>query len=490
MFLLMGSHLFDTNFLLPFKDQTIVMIEDFDLCTHFLYHKQKLCFFLEAMRNHRDLLISQGFKVVYRELCQKNKNEDFFSYLDKSIKNEKIIELTSFFIEDKFFREKLEVFCLKQKLSWMVIESPLFLNSQQEIIEALPDKKPLMKKFYQAQRLKRNILMTNEKKPVGGKFSFDQENRRKLPNNLVPPSLPRFKPSPHFSEVALLVEELFSKHPGQIKPWLPTTRKDALKALDTFLRERLSLFGDYEDAMDESSPFLYHSVLSPLINCGLLTPAEILEKVLSYANLVPINSLEGFVRQILGWREFIRGIYEKFSVLQEESNFFNHQRKLSKAWYEGNTGLRPLDDVIQRLQSTGYCHHIERLMVVSNLMLLCEIEPRDAHRWFMEMFVDSADWVMGPNVFGMGQASDGGLFTTKPYICGSNYILKMSSYKKGEWCEIMDGLYWRFINKHQDYFLSQPRLAMMPRMLKKMDKARKNKLLKIADKFIEQATVI
>jgi deoxyribodipyrimidine photolyase-related protein len=154
----------------------------------------------------------------------------------------------------------------------------------------------------------------------------------------------------------------------------------------------------------------------------------------------------------------------------------------------GTTGLPPLDAVIRRVNEWGYCHHIERLMVLSNLMLLCEVHPREVHRWFMEMFVDSADWVMGPNVYGMGQFADGGIFATKPYICASNYILKMSDHKKGEWCDVVDGLYWRFIEKHEKFFMSNPRLSMMPRSLKKMDPERLQKIKASAEEFLSEVT--
>lgn len=248
-------------------------------------------------------------------------------------------------------------------------------------------------------------------------------------------------------------------------------------------------FGPYEDAIEEKSPFLFHSVLSPLLNCGLITPHELIDEALLAANRIPINSLEGFIRQVIGWREFVRGVYKKFSEKEEDSNFFKHHRNFTSDWYNGTTGIIPLDHVIKKAWRYGYCHHIERLMMLSNIMLLSELCPREVHRWFMEMFIDSADWVMGPNVFGMGQFSDGGLFTTKPYICGSNYILKMSSFKKDDWCDVLHGLYWRFIDKHRDFFNSQKRLSMMPTMLDRIDVQRKKYLFSRANQFIDAFTV-
>ena len=190
----------------------------------------------------------------------------------------------------------------------------------------------------------------------------------------------------------------------------------------------------------------------------------------------------------MGWREFVRGIYRKYSETQESSNFFSHHRRLNDCWYTGTTGLPPVDDVIKRVQKWAYCHHIERLMILSNVMLLCEIHPKEVHRWFMEMFIDSADRVMGPNVYGMGQFSDGGIFATKPYICGSNYILKMSNYKKGDWCDVMDGLYWRFIEKNEKFFMTNPRLSMMPRSLKKIKPERLAHIKSQAENFIQNVS--
>jgi deoxyribodipyrimidine photolyase-related protein len=235
---------------------------------------------------------------------------------------------------------------------------------------------------------------------------------------------------------------------------------------------------------------MFHSVLSPILNLGLITPSEALERVTGHAaeHEVPLASLEGFVRQIVGWREFIRGIYRHYGKEQAKRNFFDHRRALGSAWYEATTGIPPLDDAISSAWETGWDHHIARLMVVGNLMTLCEIEPNAAHSWFMEMYVDSSDWVMGPNVHGMALYSDGGIFATKPYICGSNYLLKMSDYRREPWCDIVDGLYWRFIEKHRRFFRSNPRLAVMPRALDRLDPERKARIFEAAERFLEEHT--
>ncbi|MDG1333264.1 MAG: FAD-binding domain-containing protein, partial [Crocinitomicaceae bacterium] len=201
---------------------------------------------------------------------------------------------------------------------------------------------------------------------------------------------------------------------------------------------------------------------------------------------IPINSVEGFVRQIVGWREFIRGMYECKGQYSRTQNHWKFDRKIPVSFYEGTTGIDPVDDAIKKVLETGYCHHIERLMVLGNFMLLCEFHPDEVYRWFMELFIDAYDWVMVPNVYGMSQFADGGTFATKPYIGGSNYIKKMSNYGKGDWTATWDGLFWRFIDKHQDFFLSNPRMSMMVHSFNKMSPEKQEEHLTNADDFLKK----
>ena len=297
------------------------------------------------------------------------------------------------------------------------------------------------------------------------------------------------KETKHTKALKQQINTIFKNHPGQVDNfWLPTTYDDAVKWLDYFIIKKFNLFGDYEDAVDTNNNFLFHSVLSPMINLGLLTPDLIIERVRKVENKIKINSYEGYIRQIIGWREFIRGIYQNYDQQLEENNFFQHKNSLTKKWYDGTTGLDPLDHSIKNAQKYGYTHHIERLMVLCNIMNLCEIKPNEVYNWFMEMFVDSSDWVMSPNVYGMGLFSDGGIFSTKPYICGSSYFMKMMNFKRGDWNDIMDGLYWRFINKNRKFFQSNPRLNMMVNIYDKMNTERKNYIIKKANQFIHDNT--
>jgi deoxyribodipyrimidine photolyase-related protein len=224
-----------------------------------------------------------------------------------------------------------------------------------------------------------------------------------------------------------------------------------------------------------------------MLNVGLLSPKFVIEEALSYASNheVPLNSLEGFIRQIVGWREFIRAVYELKGSEERTKNYWGFKRKIPASFWNGSTGIEPIDSTIQKVLETGYAHHIERLMVLGNFMLLCEFDPDDVYRWFMELFIDAYDWVMVPNVYGMSQFADGGLMATKPYISGSNYLMKMSDYKKGEWQPVWDGLFWRFMHVHRDFFLKNPRLGMLVRTFDKMPDEKQQLHLNNANLFLD-----
>ena len=489
LFLILGNQLFAPKYLNEFKDHIIYMAEDYDLCTFEKHHKQKILLFLSSMRSYGDELKSKNFNLIYKDV-----NKEFkLSYekkLEKIIKEKKIKEISFFEIEDKFFEKKILLFCKKRSLKVNQIKTPMFLINRDEFKNYLSkNKRPFMANFYKIVRTKTNLLMNKNGTPKGNKWSFDEDNRKKLPKEIKIPEISKIKETKNTIVLKKFIESNFKDHPGDTKKfWFPTTRKDANKWLDEFLKERIKLFGDYEDAVTDKSNTVFHSALSPLINLGLFTPKEIIEKLRKVEGKIPINSLEGYVRQIIGWREFMRGVYQNYDERLEKTNFFNHKRKMKNNWYKGNTGLPPLDHAISNAVNYGWSHHIERLMILANIMNLCEINPKQVYKWFMEMFVDSSDWVMAPNVYGMGLFSDGGIFATKPYICGSSYFLKMMHFKKGPWCDVMDGLYWRFIDKNKKFFSKNPRLAMMVRISEKMNQERKLRILKAADKFIKENT--
>lgn len=466
------------------------MREDRELCTHFRYHKHKIIFFLAAMRSYAAELRAAGIRVEYETLGESE--APFEERLTAFLRREKVTTLDLFEIEDKFFERRIKACATSENIELRFHPSPMFLTSRDEFSRYLATtKKPFMKTFYEGQRKRLKVLVDAAGNPIGGQWSFDEDNRKPLPKDHVCPPLPKPSRTPIEQEVIDLVNREFPDHPGvAIDFWLTTDREGARKWARNFFDRRFQEFGPYEDAISSQHDFVYHSVLTPYLNCGLLTPRECVTTALKVAKEqnVPLASCEGFIRQVIGWREFVRGIYQNFSELQETKNHFGHRRKLSRAWYEGNTGIPPLDGVIRKTIRYSYAHHIERLMVVGSLMLLLEVDPQEAHRWFMEMFIDSSDWVMGPNVYGMALFSDGGIFATKPYICGSNYYLKMSDYKRGDWCDGVDGLYWGFIHKHKATFAKNPRMSMMAKSVDKLDPAKFDKISRAALVLRERLT--
>ena len=491
-FIILGNQLFPKEHLEKFSDHHFFMAEDQELCSYVKHHKQKIVMFLSAMRSYADDLISNKYKLTYYDLEHALFKQSYEKKLLEFVKQYKIKKIHTFEIEDKFFEQRMVTFCKINNLDYQVITSPMFVTSRDEFSSYLSNnKKPFMATFYKQQRIRLKVLLVDKNKPVGGKWSFDQDNRKKLATSITVPKVRSFKETKHTTTLKVLVEKHFATHPGTLDHFNhPTTRQDAVLLFIDFLKVKLSLFGDYEDSITTKSHTVFHSMLSPAMNLGLITPDIIIQESLAFAksNKVPMNSLEGYVRQVIGWREFMRGIYQNYEDKLRQGNFFKHTRKLKASWYEGTTGIVPLDHSIKNCLTYGYTHHIERLMVICNIMNLSGIHPLEVYKWFMEMYVDSSDWVMAPNVMGMGLFSDGGIFATKPYICGSSYILKMSDHPKGDWCEVMDGLYWKFIDTHKAFFLKNYRLAMMAKLLEKMDVNRKQRIFAKADQFIQEHT--
>ncbi len=490
LLVILGNQLFPLEYISKLNINKVYMKEDIELCTYFKHHKMKLTLFLTAMRDYRDLLKKNNFEVHYRQLKIGQKtNSNYINDLRVFLKENNINRLYVYDIIDKFFERKF--LTLSNVVDLTFIPSPMFFLSQEDLKDYGDNNKNLrMVSFYQMMRKKLNLLIDENEKPIGGKWSFDELNRKRLPKNIKIPTTAFFNKSKNIDDVKLIVDEYFSSHPGDNKNfWAPTNRKQALNLLKEFIELKFKNFGDFEDAVDVDENFLFHSCLSSSLNLGLITPKDVIEEV-NKSKDIPLNSLEGFIRQIIGWREFIRLVYFLKGDFQENSNYWKHDRKLKDCWYDGTTNIKPLDDTIKKCLKYGYVHHIPRLMILSNIMNLCKISPKEIYRWFMEMFVDSSDWVMVPNVYGMGTYADGGVFSTKPYICGSNYILKMSNYKKDNWCDVMDGLYWSFINNNKSFFSKNPRLNMMVRTLERMNVERKKIIFEKADEFIENVTYI
>lgn len=436
------------------------------------------------MKAYEIYLQKKGYQVTYID-CKSAVTNALMSEWEMS----GIRELNVVDPVDDWLLRKYKSAAAKHKLRLNITESPGFLCTGKYGKDYFKNKKRyFLTEYYIEQRKRLNILI-EKNEPAGGKWTFDSENRKKLPKGLHIPEYRIPAENNVTQEAHRYIQENFGHHYGNSSPlYYATTHAEAKIAMRRFFEERFASFGLYQDAIAAEETFIFHSVLSPLINTGLLLPEEIIEEALSSAKKyqVPLNALEGFIRQIIGWREYIRIVYEQKGVHQRTRNFWNHKRPMPSSFYNGTTGIEPVDKAIQRTLETGYTHHIERLMVIGNFMLLCEIDPDAIYQWFMEMYIDSYDWVMVPNVYGMSQFADGGIMSTKPYISGSNYLLKMSDYKKGPWCEIWDALYWRFIHLHKDFFLRNPRMSMMVRQVEKMESERFNKLMQTAEDYLHK----
>jgi deoxyribodipyrimidine photolyase-related protein len=469
------------------KGRDVIMVEDQLFYKDFNYtlniHKKKLVYLRACMHNYSDWLIKKGYSVKILEYKEFMKDKwALFNWIKENKYKQVHYADTVDFILEKRLTDRMPEF-----VELIKYDSPAFLCSKEYISNYFKDsKRYLLHNFYIEQR-KRFQILTNENEPVGKKWSLDEANRKKLPKNIDLPEISWRDDNKYLAEAKEYINKHFPKNIGSYENFnFPTNFSDSKKWLNEFIEQRFSLYGDYQDAMSNGNSFLFHSLLSPLINIGLLTPNYVIAQAIIHAdnNDVELNSLEGFIRQVLGWREFIRGIYQKEGVKQRTTNFWNNKRKIPDSFYDGTTGIDPVDDVIKRALKTGYSHHIERLMILSNFMLLCEFNPDAVYNWFMEMYLDAYDWVMVPNVYGMGQYADGGLMSTKPYISSSNYIRKMSDYKKGEWCEIWDGLFWHFIDKHQNYFTNNNRTVFMGRQLQKMDSNKLKNHIETAESFL------
>ncbi|QEG02729.1 Deoxyribodipyrimidine photo-lyase-related protein [Stieleria maiorica] len=476
------------------KPSKVVLLEDALFFGDWRYpakfHKQKLWLHRASMKRYESEVKDKGFSTQYVDYDKDSPK--LVDQLQKAMSPEerKGETLAIAHPTDFIFEKRLRAACDELQMELKILPNPGFLNTPEQNNEYRSDKSRwFMADFYKWQRKRLDVLMDGDD-PVGDQWSFDEDNRKKVPKELLSslPPIPNPKRDAIDEEAVNYVQEHFGDHPGEIDTlYYPTSRASARYWLSQFLEKRLGNFGDYEDAIVQGESWLWHSVLTPTLNIGLLTPDEVLRKTLSFAedHDVPLNSLEGFVRQIIGWREFIRATYQDLGVKLRTTNHWKHHRPMPACFYDATTGIEPIDETIRRVLQTGYCHHIERLMVLGGFMFLCEIDPDDIYRWFMEMFVDSYDWVMVPNAYAMSQNADGGLITTKPYFSGSSYIKKMSHYKSAPWCDTWDGLYWRWIWNHTEELGKNPRWAMMCSMAEKMDQQKRDQHLENAERFLE-----
>lgn len=477
--LILGDQLFRDVSGLP--DAPIVMVEDKGLAQHFRYHSHKLVLTFSAMRH---LSARLGDRVRYHPIEQ---GHTVLSALEATGAD----TIHTYEPADRFFADELRDWANRKGVQLRELENPMFLTGPAAWdAYASTHKKRFMAEFYRWQRQRLGVLVRPDGGPEGGKWSFDTENRKPLPKSVVPPFLSTPEPDAITREVQAMVSREFADHAGDPADFAyPVTPDEAGEWLEAFVEDRLDRFGDYEDALSLRERTLYHGLLTPMLNVGLLTPDEVVRRVLARheERPVPLNSLEGFLRQVIGWREFVRGIAREPALGQD---LFGHTRRLRPCWWTASTGLPPLDLSLERARRHGWCHHIERLMVIGSIAFMVEAHPDEAYRLFMEMFVDAAEWVMGPNVYGMSQFASSSSFATKPYFSGSSYILKMSDYEKGPWCEVWDGLYWRTVGRHRDFFAANPRTVQVVRGYERLEPARRERILAAADRFIDQVTEV
>ena len=478
------NQIFENSKLLD-ESSKIFLIEEYLFFNQFNFHKQKILFHRMTMKSYEKFLKKKKLDVVYIDSTENISDiREFIRNLDKKIKSIKIYDPV-----DNWLSRRINDSCEEKNIKIENYNNPLFINNNEDLETFFrSDKKKFFQtSFYKKQRVKLDIMMIGDK-PEGGKWTYDDQNREKYPKNKIPPEIDYPIKDDNYNEALNYLNNNYKNNYGLIddENIYPYNFQLAKKWLDDFFITRFYEFGPYEDAVVKEKSILNHSVLSPLLNTGLINPKELIKRTINYhyENKIPINSTEGFIRQIIGWREFIRGVYVCKGTEERNKNFWNFSRKIPSSFYSANTGIDPVDDTINKINKSGYANHIERLMIIGNFMLLCEFDPNEVYRWFMELFIDSYDWVMVPNVYGMSQFGDGGLMSTKPYISGSSYILKMSNYKRGDWCMIWDSLFWNFIDKQREFFLTNPRMRMLVSSFDRMDIKKKEKLINTANKFL------
>lgn len=487
----------------PPREADVLMVESLVESTVVWVHKVRIALFLSAMRHFAEELRHAGYTVHYQSLVDTGQR----SLVDEVAQVCKqhgyvaidMAEPGEWRLEQDFLQ-----FAKTSKIKLRLLEDTHYLCSRTEFAKwASGYKQMRMEYFYREMRKRTGVLMEGAE-PAGGKWNFDADNRSAFPKNgpgtIAPPAA--FKPDDITQQVFEEVEQHFPKHPGTLAnfQW-PVTREQALQALDTFIAKRFENFGTYQDAMWTNTPFGWHSLVSSSINLHLLHPMEVIEKAEAAfrENKVDIASAEGFIRQILGWREFMRGVYWLDMPKMREDNFLQAKQDLPKWFWTGQTQMNCLKDSIGQTMGHGYAHHIQRLMVIGNFALLAGLVPQQVEDWFLAVYVDAVEWVELPNVAGMALFANGGRFTSKPYIASGAYIKRMSNYctgckykpaeKVGDEACPFTTLYWGFLDRHEKMLSANPRTGLMAKNIARLDDAQRTALRqKVADTFknIEQ----
>lgn len=464
-------------------------------------HKARIATFLAAMRLFRGRLQSQGYRVDYQQLDDPNAKPSLGEALSNSIAHLKPARLAMVQAGEYRVQQEIEAVARKAGLPLQVLPDRHFLGTLEEFAEHAAGRKQLRQEFYYRElRKKHNVLLDGAGKPAGGKWNYDASNRGSFgkagPRELPP--FPKFRNAPSTNEVLELVGKEFAQHPGSLDSFnWPLTPNQAERALDDFIEHRLPSFGQYQDALWTDQPFLYHSLLSNALNLKLLNPRTVTQRVeAAYeAGHVPLESAEGFIRQILGWREYVRGIYWHFMPEYLERNHLDARQPLPKFYWTAETDMNCLQQVIGQTLEFGYAHHIQRLMVTGLFVLLLGVDPREVHQWYLAAYVDAVEWVELPNTLGMSQYADGGVMASKPYCASGKYVQRMSNYCSGckydpaqatgpEACPITT-LYWDFLQRNRQQLAGNNRMTMQLKNVERKSSAELKAIGKQADQIRE-----
>ena len=471
----------------------VVMAEVADEASYVRHHPKKIAFCFAAMRHFADELRDAGWTVEYTCL---DADAGFTSIVEALIAaSEK--HGTSEVIATRPGEWRLIQALDDAPLKITQLEDDRFVASHADFENWAKGRKDLrMEYFYREMRRKTGLLMDDDK-PVEGKWNFDHDNRKPAPDAVDFGGPMHFTPDQITDKVLSLVEDRFQDNFGSLRPfWFAVTRGQARRALAHFIKGGLPKFGDYQDAMLADERFLWHSVLSMYLNAGLLDPIEICEaaEAAYREGHAPINAVEGFIRQIIGWREYMRGIYFREGPDYVRRNALNHQRKLPEFFWTAETDMRCIAQAVEQTRDEAYAHHIQRLMVTGNFALLAGINPFEVHEWYLAVYADAYEWVEEPNVIGMSKFADGVIVGSKPYVSSGNYIDRMSNYcgdcaysvktKLGDGACPFNLLYWAFLNRHRERFEKNPRMANMYRTWDRMDEARRTQILSEAEDFL------
>ena len=473
----------------------VVMAEVAAEARYVPHHPKKIAFLFAAMRKFAAQLRNEGWDVRYAELDDTENTQSIPGELLRRAGEVGAKEAVATEPGEWRLIEALN----EAPLPVTMLEDDRFLASHAEFEAWAEGRKELrMEWFYREMRRKTGLLMADGG-PVEGKWNFDHDNRKPAPGEIAHDGPLRFEPDALTAEVLDLVERRFGDNFGDLRPfWFATDREGALASLAHFIAHGLARFGDYQDAMLAENRFLYHSVLSMYLNAGLLTWQEICAaaEAAYAAGAAPINAVEGFIRQIIGWREYMRGIYFREGPSYVARNTLSHQRDLPGFFWGAPTKMACVGTAVADTRAEAYAHHIQRLMVTGNFALLAGIDPHQVHEWYLAVYADAFEWVEAPNVIGMSQFADGGIVGSKPYVSSGNYIAKMSDYckgcaydvktKLGEGAFPFNLLYWHFLDQHRERFAKNPRMAQMYRTWDRMDEGKRATILSEAGAFLDQ----